>query len=106
MNYKILIDALEIIKKSCVNRMPSHNHLDAIEGIATNALSQFHSTGKEKGEDREKEIEEKDNFAISFAVWALHNPDAKALQAAGITAYGLLEKYKSRPYIEHDTSKQ
>lgn len=46
------------------------------------------------------EVEERDNFAISFAVWALHDPQAKAYQEAGITAYGLLEKYKSRPFID------
>lgn len=48
--------------------------------------------------------EEKDNFAISFAVWAMHNTQAQAYQAAGITAYNLLEKYKSRPYIDTENT--
>lgn len=45
--------------------------------------------------------EDKENFAIAFAVWALHDPQAQAYQSAGITAYELLEKYKSRAYIDN-----
>lgn len=47
-----------------------------------------------------QEQEEKDNFAISFCVWALHDLQAKAYLEAGITAYGLLEKYKDRPFLD------
>lgn len=51
--------------------------------------------------------EDRDNFAISFAVWAMHNTQAQAYQAAGISAYDLLEKYKSRPFIDiENTSNQ
>lgn len=50
--------------------------------------------------------EEKDNFAISFAVWAMHDPQAQSYQAAGITAYDLLMKYKDRPYINTDPNTQ
>lgn len=41
-----------------------------------------------------------DNLAMSFVVWALHDPQAKAYLEAGCTTYQLLEKYKSRPYID------
>ena|SRR3990167_7195232 len=51
-------------------------------------------------------ITSRDLFAISFAVWAMHNPQAKAYQEVGISAYDLLEKYKDRPFINYDTSKQ
>lgn len=43
--------------------------------------------------------EDRNNFAISFAVWAIHDNQAKAYREAGITAYGLLEKYLDRPFI-------
>lgn len=42
---------------------------------------------------------EKDAFAISFAIWAMYDPQAKLYQESGITAANLLDKYKSRPYI-------
>lgn len=48
--------------------------------------------------------EDRDNFAISFAVWAIHNTQAQAYQAAGITAYDLLGKYKSRPFIDTENT--
>lgn len=48
--------------------------------------------------------EDRDNFAISFAVWTMHNTQAQAYQAAGITAYDLLEKYKSRPFIDTENT--
>lgn len=48
--------------------------------------------------------EDRDNFTISFAVWAMHNTQAQAYQAAGITAYDLLEKYKSRPFVDTDNT--
>lgn len=49
---------------------------------------------------------EKDRFAIAFSCWAMFDPQAKAYRDAGISAGGLLEKYKSRPYISNDTSQQ
>ncbi len=50
--------------------------------------------------------EDKDNFAISFAVWVMHDQQAKAYLNSGCSAYQLLEKYKDRPYIDNDSSKQ
>ncbi len=50
--------------------------------------------------------EDKDNFAISFAVWVLHDQQAKSYLNSGCSAYQLLEKYKDRPYIDNDSSKQ
>lgn len=50
--------------------------------------------------------EDSDNFAISFACWVLYHPDAKALLASGVSASQLLEKYKSRPYIDQNTNNQ
>lgn len=50
--------------------------------------------------------EERDNFAISFAIWCLYDPQAHFYQNAGLTAYQLLEKYKDRPFVDMDASKQ
>jgi predicted Zn-dependent protease len=48
--------------------------------------------------------EEADRFAISFSAWAGYDPQAATYKGAGISAHGLLEKYKSRPYINPDIS--
>lgn len=50
--------------------------------------------------------EQADNFAISFAVWCLYDPDAQALQVAKATAHQLLERYKSRPFINYNSTEQ
>lgn len=47
-----------------------------------------------------------DNLAIRFAAWAMYDPYSKELQASGATASELLKKYKDRPYINPDTTKQ
>lgn len=70
------------------------------------ALHYYNSEIKDVAPQSSTSEEERDNFSISFAIWALHDPQAKSYQEAGITAYGLLEKYKDRPYINTDTSKQ
>lgn len=41
---------------------------------------------------------ERDNFAISFAGW-LKGAEGQMYEATGMSAYALLEKYKSRPFI-------
>ena len=51
-------------------------------------------------------VEDKDNFAIGFAAWSTHHPDAQRYKEAGITAYALLQKYISRGFVDNDTSKQ
>lgn len=43
-------------------------------------------------------VEDKDNFAISFACW-LKTPEGKMYEATGISAQALLDKYKDRPFI-------
>lgn len=53
-----------------------------------------------------KEQEEHDNFAIGFAIWSIYDPQAIAYREAKCTGYELLNKYKSRPYIDNDLSKQ
>lgn len=50
--------------------------------------------------------EDKNHFAISFACWALYDPQAQSYLSAGITALGLLEKYLDRPYISTNTNQQ
>jgi hypothetical protein len=50
--------------------------------------------------------DDRDNFAIAFMAWALYDPQAIAMREARISAGDLLEKYKSRPYIDSDTQKQ
>lgn len=55
---------------------------------------------RKKRPDEHISKEDADNFAMSFVVWALHDPQAKAYLEAGCTTYQLLEKYKNRPYID------
>lgn len=55
---------------------------------------------------REQDITAADSFAIGFAAWSTYHPDAERYKAAGISAYDLLQKYKSRPFVDNDTSKQ
>ena len=68
-----------------------------IKAYAQSALDQ--TKGILEKLDRIKYFSQEDrgSFAISFAAWAMHDPQAKLYQAAAISAYGLLEKYKSRP---------
>jgi hypothetical protein len=59
-----------------------------------------------KGNASAEEQEDRDNFAIAFAVWAIHDPQAIAYRQARISAGDLLRKYKDRPYINTDLSTQ
>lgn len=60
---------------------------------------------REEFKDKDKRVGDKDHFAISFAVW-LRGAEGQMYEATGMSAYALLEKYKSRPYIEMDSDKQ
>lgn len=50
--------------------------------------------------------EERDNFAIAYAIWVKYDAQAQMYLDSGVTAYKLLELYKDRPFINTDPSKQ
>jgi len=57
-------------------------------------------------EERKYTEEERDNFAIAYAIWCMFDPQAKAYRETGCSAYKLLQLYKDRPYINTDPSVQ
>lgn len=54
----------------------------------------------------DKLLENQELFAMRFVTWALCDSDAQAMKAANCTPYALLQRYKSRPYINQNTSLQ
>lgn len=50
--------------------------------------------------------DDRDEFALSFLAWHNHHPQAQMYHNAGASTYELLQKYKSRPYIDNNPENQ
>jgi transcriptional regulator with XRE-family HTH domain len=59
-----------------------------------------------KSEEQLKAEQERDEFALSFLVFALTDPRAQALIQARSPVTAILDLYKDRPYLGPDTTKQ
>lgn len=78
--------------------------LEQLEG--SDLEKYIYSHFEEQNKRMAQELEERDNFAIAFAGWVKHDPQAHAYQEAKVSAGELLRLYKDRPYINTDPSKQ
>lgn len=82
--------------------IPSTDPVEHAKILTTSSVSSFEAECKKINELGE----EADNFAIRFAIWVKHDPQAQAYQEAGVTAHKLLELYKDRPYIDTNPNNQ
>lgn len=78
----------------------------AMDRHATQVCKMYKKNADEMAETCLRVTENIDNFACGFLVWALFDPVAQVLIKSNTPPAIILDRYKDRPYIDQDTSKQ